>query len=68
MNPTDRSAAPEEPTRYERLVAAGKVRQPARGREVDLRTIRRVTLPVPSAEVIADLRGDEAADPREGAS
>lgn len=45
-------------TPYERLVAAGKVREPQQDRRADLRSIRRVTAPVSSAEMIADLRGD----------
>ena len=45
-------------TPYERLVAAGKVREPRKDRRVDLRSIRRVTAPVSSAEIIADVRGD----------
>jgi prevent-host-death family protein len=43
---------------YERLVAAGKVREPRKDRPVDLRSIRRVSAPVSSAEIIADVRGD----------
>jgi prevent-host-death family protein len=49
---------PPSLTRYERLVAAGKVRQPREERRVDLRKIRRVTAPVTSEEIIADVRGD----------
>lgn len=49
---------PPSLTPYERLVAAGKVREPRKDRLVDLRNIRRVTAPVPSAEIIADIRGD----------
>lgn len=45
-------------TPYERLVAAGKVREPRKDRPVDLRSIRRVSAPVSSAEIIADVRGD----------
>ena len=45
-------------TPYERLVAAGKVRQPRRDPPADLRSIRRVSAPVSSAEIIADIRGD----------
>jgi len=45
-------------TPYERLVAAGKVREPVSDRPVDLRSIRRVTAPVSSEEIIADVRGD----------
>jgi prevent-host-death family protein len=49
---------PPSLTRYERLVAAGKVRQPREERRVDLRKIRRVTAPVTSEEIIADVRCD----------
>jgi prevent-host-death family protein len=49
---------PPSLTPYERLVAAGKVREPQQEPPVDLRSIRRVTVPVPSAEIIADVRGD----------
>src|SRR5579872_3761251 len=45
-------------TPYERLVAAGKVRQPRQDRRVDLRRIRRVVAPLTSKEIIADLRGE----------
>jgi prevent-host-death family protein len=45
-------------TPYERLVAAGKVREPQQDRRVDLRSIRRVIAPESSAEIIADVRGD----------
>jgi prevent-host-death family protein len=45
-------------TPYERLVAAGKVREPRKDRPVDLRSIPRVSVPVSSAEIIADVRGD----------
>jgi prevent-host-death family protein len=45
-------------TPYERLVAAGKVREPRNDPPVDLRSIRRVTARVSSAEIIADVRGD----------
>jgi len=41
-----------------RLVAAGKVREPRKDRPVDLRGIQRVTAPVSSTEIIADVRGD----------
>lgn len=44
-------------TSYERLVAAGKVRQPV-GRSVDLRRIRRTKSGSTTADIIADLRGD----------
>ena len=43
---------------YERLVVAGKVREPRQDRHVDLRDVPRATLPVPTAEIIADVRGD----------
>ena len=49
---------PPSLTPYERLVAAGKVRQARDDRQVDLRRIRRVTAPVTSQEIIADIRGD----------
>ena len=49
---------PPSLTPYERLVAAGKVRPPREERRVDLRKIRRVTSPVSSEEIIADVRGD----------
>lgn len=49
---------PPSLTPYERLVVAGKVREPRKDRPADLRGIRRVTAPVSSAEIIADLRGD----------
>lgn len=49
---------PPSLTPYERLVAAGKVRPPREERRVDLRKIRRVTAPVSSEEIIADVRGD----------
>jgi prevent-host-death family protein len=49
---------PPSLTPYERLVAAGKVREPRKDRQVDLRKIRRVTASVSSEEIIADLRGD----------
>jgi prevent-host-death family protein len=49
---------PPSLTAYERLVAAGKVREPRSDRPVDLRRIRRVTAPVSSTEIIADVRGD----------
>lgn len=45
-------------TPYERLVAAGKVRQPRQDHRVDLRRIRRVVAPLSSEAIIADLRGD----------
>lgn len=43
---------------YERLVAAGKVREPRQDRSVDLRAIRRVSVPLSSPEIIADARRD----------
>jgi prevent-host-death family protein len=49
---------PPSLTPYERLAAAGKVREPRQDPPVDLRTIRRVTAPVSSTEIIADIRGD----------
>ena len=49
---------PPSLTPYERLIAAGKVRQPRTDRRKDLRTIRRVTTPVTTEEIIADIRGD----------
>ena len=49
---------PPSMTPYERLVAAGKVREPRKDRRVDLRGIRRAPVPVPSSEIIADVRGD----------
>jgi prevent-host-death family protein len=49
---------PPSLTPYERLVAAGKVRPPRVEGRVDLRKIRRVTAPVTSEEIIADVRGD----------
>ncbi|HWG74856.1 MAG TPA: type II toxin-antitoxin system prevent-host-death family antitoxin [Acidimicrobiales bacterium] len=48
---------PPSLTPYERLVAAGKVRQPT-DRQVDLRHIRRVRSGEAAAEIIADVRGD----------
>jgi prevent-host-death family protein len=48
---------PPSLTPYERLVAAGKVRQPG-GRQVDLRRIRRTKSEQLTSEIIADLRGD----------
>ncbi len=49
---------PPSLTPYERLVAAGKVREPRKDRTVDLRSIRRAIAPVSSAEIIEDVRGD----------
>lgn len=49
---------PPSVTVYERLVAAGKVREPRRDVKVDLRRIQRTHLPVSSAEIIADVRGE----------
>ena len=48
---------PPSLTNFERLVAAGKVREP-RGKPVDLRLIRRSSIPVSSQEIIADVRGE----------
>lgn len=49
---------PPSLTPYERLVVAGKVREPRKERRVDLRNLRRVAAPVSSSEIIADIRGD----------
>ena len=49
---------PPSLTPYERLVAAGKVRQPRVNRRVDLRQIRRVAAPLTSDAIIADVRGE----------
>ena len=49
---------PPSLTPYERLVAAGKVRQPREDRRVDLRRIRRVAAPLTSEAIIADVRGE----------
>ena len=49
---------PPSLTPYERLVAAGKVREPRKDRPVDLRNVRRMTAPELSGEIIADVRGD----------
>lgn len=49
---------PPSLTPYERLLAAGKVQEPRSDPRVDLRGIRRATVPVSSAEIIADVRGD----------
>jgi prevent-host-death family protein len=48
---------PPSLTPYERLVAAGKVRQ-ATGQDVDLRRVPRGKSPATTAEMISDLRGD----------
>jgi prevent-host-death family protein len=48
---------PPSLTPYERLVAAGKVREPL-GQQVDLRRIRRTRSATTTGELIADLRGD----------
>ena len=48
---------PPSLTPYERLVAAGKVREPL-GQQVDLRRIRRTRSAMTTGELIADLRGD----------
>jgi prevent-host-death family protein len=44
-------------TVYERLVVAGKVREPQPG-QVDLRNLTRATAPVSSAEILTDVRGN----------
>jgi prevent-host-death family protein len=49
---------PPSLTPYERLAAAGKIREPRKDRPVDLRSIRRVSARLSSAEIIADVRGD----------
>ena len=49
---------PPSLTPYERLLVAGKVREPRQDPAVDLRCIRRVAAAGSSAEIIADLRGD----------
>ncbi|HEY2080418.1 MAG TPA: type II toxin-antitoxin system prevent-host-death family antitoxin [Streptosporangiaceae bacterium] len=49
---------PPSLTPYERFVAAAKVREPRKDRPVDRRRIRRVTVPVSSTEIIADVRGE----------
>lgn len=43
---------------YERLVAAGKIREPSSGVEVDLRGLRRGRAKHTTAEMIDDLRGE----------
>ena len=48
---------PPSLTPYERLVAAGKVREPGDG-QVDLRRIPRTGSAETTADLIADLRGD----------
>ena len=48
---------PPSLTPYERLVAAGKVREPE-DRKVDLRRIPRTRSEQTTAELLADLRGD----------
>lgn len=48
---------PPSLTPFERLVAAGKVRQPE-DRAVDLRQVRRAKSSMTTAEIIADVRGD----------
>ncbi|MGH3247152.1 MAG: type II toxin-antitoxin system Phd/YefM family antitoxin [Trebonia sp.] len=45
-------------TVYERLIVAGKVREAAPERRVDLRNVPRVAAPVSSGQLIADVRGD----------
>jgi prevent-host-death family protein len=49
---------PPSLTSFERLVAAGKVRQPTADPALDLRQIPRTASDVASAEIIADVRGD----------
>lgn len=49
---------PPSTTPYERLAAAGKVMEPRTDRPVDLRRIRRVARPVPSSDILADVRGN----------
>jgi prevent-host-death family protein len=49
---------PPSLTPYERLLTAGKVREPRKDPPVDLRKIPRVSAPVSSGEIIADVRGD----------
>ncbi|MDA8070194.1 MAG: type II toxin-antitoxin system prevent-host-death family antitoxin [Actinomycetota bacterium] len=48
---------PPSLTPFERLVAAGKVRQPS-DRSVDLRHLRRSQSTSTTAEIIADVRGE----------
>jgi prevent-host-death family protein len=48
---------PPSLTPYERLVAAGKVREPE-GQHVDLRRIPRTKRGLTTTEILADLRGD----------
>jgi prevent-host-death family protein len=43
---------PPSLTPYERLLAAGKVREPSRDHPVDLRRIRRVAAPTPSSDIV----------------
>lgn len=45
-------------TVFERLVVAGKVREPQPDRHADLRNVPRVVVPVSSGQIIDDLRGD----------
>lgn len=49
---------PPSLTPYERLAVAGKIREPRKDRPVDLRSLRRVSAPVSSAQIISDVRGD----------
>jgi prevent-host-death family protein len=49
---------PPSLTPYDRLIAAGRVREPVKDRPVDLRNVRRANAPVSSTEIIADVRGD----------
>lgn len=48
---------PPSLTSFERLIAAGKVRQPGE-RSVDLRHIHRTKSHLTTAEIISDVRGD----------
>ncbi|MGH9091192.1 MAG: type II toxin-antitoxin system Phd/YefM family antitoxin [Acidimicrobiales bacterium] len=48
---------PPSRTPYERLVAAGKVREPASDRSVDLRRLPRVRAGATTQEILDDLRG-----------
>jgi prevent-host-death family protein len=49
---------PPSLTPYERLVIAGKVRQPSDQWKIDLRAIPRGSTAESTTEIIADLRGD----------
>jgi prevent-host-death family protein len=48
---------PPSLTSYERLIAAGKVREPD-GRSVDLRHVHRAKSNLTTGEIISDVRGD----------